>query len=158
MHKKTPRADNPFRYFSLDDVSKARQELNLSDEQVAKLKQMHHEFRLAQVDRKAEIEKAQIHLNRLRMDRTVSENEVMDAIDDLAQSRAEQSKAQYRFRIQMRAALTPEQLEKWDGLMKEHRQEMRHDFRKRWPGGLGLFNDDDDDWDDADDDEESDDD
>lgn len=150
MHKKMQH-ENPFRFFSWDDIKENREKLNLSDEQSAELRQLHHEFRLAQVDRRAAIEKAQIRLNALKMDRSADENEVMTAIDNLAMAKAEQEKAGYRFHMQLRSVLRDDQLEKWHEMMQDHRKDFRHHFRGMSMGRSGWFGQfDDDDWDEDD--------
>ena len=150
MHNKMHQG-NPFGHPSFKDITRAREELNLSDDQVGKLKKLGHEFRLAQVDRRASIEKAQIELNSLKMDRSTSEKSVMAAIDKVAMAKAEMEKAQYRFHNQMRAVLSDDQLEKWDNMKMERHQGMRQKMHGMGMGQSGWFGQsDDDEWGDDD--------
>ncbi len=115
----------PFLHNSWNDVLEKRKELNLSDEQIDKIKQMTFEFRTAQVDRRAAVEKMRIELGRLELGKTAVEESVVQAIDNLALAKAEMHKARYRFRIQMRAIFTDKQLEQLKEIRREHRNMMR---------------------------------
>ena len=148
VHKKMHRSESPFRNLSLDDVTRAREELKLSDEQIEELKQLRYDFQLAQVDRWAAIEKAQIELSRLKADRSAPEESILNAIDNLSQVRAELEKARYHFHNQLRSILSEDQLEKWERINKEHRGDFHRQFRGIRSGGFGDFDDDDNDADD----------
>lgn len=117
MHKQ------PYLGNSWDDILDNRKKLNLSDEQVEKIKNMKFEFSTGQVDRRADIAKAKIELRRLKADENASRESVMEAIDNLAIAKAELEKARYSYRMDYRSILTDEQFEK----MKEFRKVRRND-------------------------------
>jgi Spy/CpxP family protein refolding chaperone len=125
--KKQAMQHRPYLGNSWDDILENRKELNLTDEQRDKIRQLSFEFKKAQVDRRANVERARLELNQLRTDESASNEAVMVAIDNLAQARAEIEKARYSFRKDIQAVLTKEQLDK----MKE--------FRKKRPGEWGFF-------------------
>jgi Spy/CpxP family protein refolding chaperone len=106
-------------------------EINLSDDQQAKLEQMIVEFRLEGIDLKASIEKAQVELQALKRDDAV-ESDVMRAIDDVARLKAEMHKMQYRHHQQAKAVLTDDQIDQLKQLRKERFKEGRK-FREK-PG------------------------
>lgn len=115
------RTENPFRYKSLDRIYDKRNQLNLTAEQVEKIKNLIYEFRTSQVERKADIEKARINLRHLKSDKSAPVQSIMDAIDKLSQSQAEAEKARYRFQIDIHSNLTEEQLKKLEKLRKTRR-------------------------------------
>jgi Spy/CpxP family protein refolding chaperone len=126
IERKHPGAKAPFMHNSWSDVLEKRKQLNLSDEQIEKIKQMTYEFRSAQVDRRAVVDKARIELGHLKSDKSAVEEAVMQAIDNLAQAQAEIHKARYRFRTEMRTVFTDKQLEQLKELRQERRAKMRH--------------------------------
>ena len=115
------RSANPFRLKSLDRIYDKRNQLNLTDEQVEKIKNLIYEFRTAQSDRKAEIEKARIKLQHLKTGKSASMESVMEAIDQLHQMEAEAEKGRYRFQAGVRSILTEDQLKKLEKLRKSRR-------------------------------------
>ncbi len=110
--------NNPFLFNSYDRILRNREELGLTEEQSEKLKQMTFEFRTAQVERRANVEKARIVVGHLKQSKSAPEQEVMNAIDNLASARAELEKSRYHFRVQVRSVLTPKQLEKLENMIK----------------------------------------
>lgn len=148
VQKKMQHSEMPFGHPSLSDVTRAREELKLSDEQVAKLKSIHYDFRMAQVDRRAEISKARIELGRLKMDQSSSEQAVLKAIDNLSRAQAEVEKAQYKYTKSLQSVLSEEQLKKWQEFRKDNRHEMRGNMNQRGPRSFGQWKNGDDDWDD----------
>ena len=63
--------------------------LELTDQQKAQLQKMQEEFQLQRVDAKAKIDKAQIQLRSLMRQDKAQEKDVLGAIDELAQLRAD---------------------------------------------------------------------
>lgn len=110
--------NNPFLFNSYDRILRNREELGLTEEQSEKLQQMTFEFRTAQVERRANVEKARIVVGHLKRSKSAPEQDVMKAIDNLAMARAELDKSRYHFRVQVRSILTPKQLEKLEGKIK----------------------------------------
>jgi Spy/CpxP family protein refolding chaperone len=125
IERKHPGAKAPFLHNSWSDVLEKRKQLNLSDEQIEKIKQLTHEFRTTQVDRRAIVEKARIQLGHLKSEKSAGEETVMQAIDNLAQAQAEMHKARYRFRTQMLSVFTERQLQQLKELRQERRAKMR---------------------------------
>lgn len=106
-------------------------ELGLSEQQRNQLKKMQVDFRMQMIDRDAEVEKAELRLRTMMMDKNAVEAEVDRAIDDVARVRAEVQKLQYGHRKQMRGVLTDEQFEK----LQKMREERRED---RMEQGMGM--------------------
>ncbi len=115
----------PFLHNSWKDVLEKRKELNLSDEQINKIKQMTFDFQTAQVDRRAVVQKARIELKRLKTDKAAIEESVMQAFDKLALAQAEVHKASFLLRNQMHSVLTDKQLEHLKEIWQERRSKMR---------------------------------
>jgi len=97
-------------------------EINLTDDQQAKLEQMMIEFKLQSIDLKADIEKAQVKLRVLKRD-DAAEADVMRAIDDMARMKAEMHKMQYKHHQQAKAVLTDNQTDQLKQLRKERFKE-----------------------------------
>jgi len=95
--------------------------IDLTDQQRDRLKEMQTEFQMSQIDRKAELEKAQVRLRTLRYDQDAAEGDVFRAIDEMSRLRADMQKMRYQHRQQIKAVLTDEQVEK----LKELRQARR---------------------------------
>jgi len=87
-------------------------EIGLTEQQRDQLKTMQLEFRTQQIDREAELEKAQVQLRVLTADKNAAEAEVLRKIDDVSRLRSEMHKMRYTHRKQIRAVLTDEQVEK----------------------------------------------
>jgi len=94
-------------------------EIGLTDEQRDQLKTMRLEFRMQQIDREAELEKAQVQLRALMADKDAAEAEVLRKIDDVARLRGEMQKMRYSHRKQMHGVLTDDQVEKLQQLRQE---------------------------------------
>lgn len=122
--------NSPFLFNAFDRVLENREELGLTDEQIEKLKQMTFEFRTAQVERRANVEKARIVVEHLKGSKMASEQSVMEAIDNLAQARAELEKSRYHFRVQVRSILTAKQLDKLESLIKSRTQEIKEEWHE----------------------------
>jgi Spy/CpxP family protein refolding chaperone len=102
-------------------------EIGLTEQQREQLKKMQLEFRTQQIDREAELEKAEVQLRALMTDKNAAEAEVLRKIDDVSRLKGEMQKMRYTHRKQMRGVLTDEQVEKL--------QQMRKD---RWEQGHGM--------------------
>jgi Spy/CpxP family protein refolding chaperone len=117
-------------------------DIGLTEDQQEQLKQLVFEFRTAQIDRKAELEKARLRLRTLKMDEDASVDEVNRAIDEVAALRAVGQKARYAHRKQVHEILTDEQIEKIKELRRERREERREGrpgFRGHGRRGTGGF-------------------
>lgn len=113
-------------------------ELELTEDQIAKIEKMQTDFRLQMVDARAELQKARIEMQSLKRD-DASESTVFAAIDQLSGKQAEIKKMAYSHRLQVQATLTAEQLDEL--------KDLRLERGKR--GGRGQWFDNDDDDDDA---------
>ncbi len=108
------------------------EELGLTDQQVSALEDMRSEFQLAQVDRKAELKKAEIKLKDLMRDEA-PQSQILSQMDKIGVMKTEMKKVQYQHREAVKNVLTAEQQEK----MKDFRK----DFGKRSRGnGSGPGN------------------
>lgn len=124
-------------------------EIGLTDDQENKLKKMTVAFQTLMVDLQGAVKKAQIKKRALMRDRA-DEKDVASAIDDVSRLRADLQKARYGHHQEIRAVLTPEQLDKLDDLckirkgagMKGHPGMKGHRGKMGW--GQSWFFDDDD--------------
>jgi len=101
----------------------AADEIGLTDEQEDQLEQLQVDFKMEQIDRKAEMQKARVQLRTLMRDDNAVERDVFRMIDDLSRMKADMQKMRYTHRLQIHSILTEEQIEK----MKELRRERRGD-------------------------------
>ena len=93
--------------------------IGLTDQQRDQFKQMKFDFQMQQIDRRAELKKAQLQLRTLMHDTDAVERDVMRMIDDVSQLKAEMQKMRYSHRQQIHGILTDEQVAK----LKELRQD-----------------------------------
>jgi len=114
-------------------------ELGLNEQQRDQLKQMQVDFRMQMIDREAEVEKAELRLRTMMMDKNAVEAEVGRAIDDVARFRADMQKLRYGHRKQMRGVLTDEQFEKLQKMREDHREQKMDQGMGMGPGhGMGM--------------------
>lgn len=100
---------------------KNAEKLDLSDSQKDQLENLKFEFQMARIDQEAAIKKSQARLMRLKRDDTAPKAEVMEAIDLAAGAKAEMQKMRYSHRLEIKASLTKEQLEKLKELRLQER-------------------------------------
>jgi len=124
-------------------------DLALTAEQKSELKKLRYEFKKSQIDRQADVKKANLELKYLKRDEAGSKEAVLGAIDDLAQAKAELEKLQYLHRQSIRSVFTEKQLIELKELKSKRSHEMRimqrqgvrHNKMKRrhMPGGhMGI--------------------
>ena len=111
--------------------------LELTDKQIEKIKEMKYNFNLERIDREAEIEKAQLKLNKMMRDEA-SESTIFAAIDENSSLRAEMRKMQYKHHEDIKNLLTDEQKEKIkelhkDSFVKKIRKDGMRKFGKGHP-------------------------
>lgn len=106
---------------------RAADEIGLSDEQVAKLKEMRIDFKMAAIERRAEVEKASVQLKFLMADPESSEREVHAAIERVAGLKAEMHKMKFSAHRNVTSLLTESQRDK----IEARRKEMRSDKIER---------------------------
>jgi Spy/CpxP family protein refolding chaperone len=104
-------------------------EINLTDQQREQLEGMMDEFKLEHVDRKAELQKAQIKLKALMRDEA-DEGQVNAAIDEVSRLKAQMQKTRYANHQKAKSVLSADQVDK----LKELRKDARCGKRQR-PGG-----------------------
>lgn len=108
---------------------------NLTEEQEERLEKMRVTFELEKVDLQAALQKAKILFRSLARDHNASEQDVMQAIDDLAKCEADLRKMRYRHLKQSHSVLSDDQRK---GLKAFHKQRMREKvkaFRLAKQGG-----------------------
>lgn len=96
-------------------------ELELTDEQRDRIADMMTEFRMEQIDRRADLQKARLQLRVLKMDDDASEGDVLQQIDKVSQLEATMEKARYQHHEAVMNVLTAEQQDKMDELRKTRR-------------------------------------
>lgn len=99
-------------------------DLGLSEKQVSDLERLRSEFQLAQVDRKASMEKARIRMRDLMQDDGASESTVFSQIDEISRLQAEAKKVHYSHMKAVKAVLSDEQIEKLKSFREDRREEM----------------------------------
>lgn len=100
-------------------------EIELTDEQQSQLEDLRVNFRKEGIDKRAELEKAQVDLQTLKRDDDAAESAVLRQIDVVSGLRADLQKMRYSHHQEMKAVLTAQQLDKLDNLRKERRSECR---------------------------------
>jgi len=110
-------------------------EIGLSEEQKSKIDDITTNHRKDMVTKKAEIEIAQIDLNKLMREENPDMNLVKDQIQKLASLKANMEFAQFKTRIDAKKVLTQEQQDKIKELMKERRDQMNERAKGRSDAG-----------------------
>jgi Spy/CpxP family protein refolding chaperone len=111
-------------------------EIGLDDNQKAKLDKLAQEHGTARIEKKAELEKAQLKLRHMRMN-DAPENEVLAMMDMIGALKTEIRKMGYSHRQALKKVLTDEQL----GKIKELRGEWRKSNRPFGGEGSGSGKD-----------------
>lgn len=97
--------------------------LKLTDDQRKAMDQILLDHRKVLIDKRADVEKAEVDLEPLMQDDQPDEAKVLSQIDKLAQARAELEKANARFLLAIRAKLTPDQ---WKELRAARAERIQH--------------------------------
>lgn len=97
--------------------------LKLTEDQRKAMDQILLDHRKLLIDKRADVEKAEVDLEPLMQDDQPNESQVLAQIDKLAQARAELEKANARFLLAIRAKLTPDQ---WKELKAARAERMQH--------------------------------
>ena len=116
----------------------AADDIKLTDEQKARMEKILVDFQLAKVDQRAKVKKAGIRLRTLKRDKSVNENEVMAAIDEVARMKADLHKMRYRHQRGIHNLLTDEQIDKLKELRKERMKKFKGPHGGMGPGGPGM--------------------
>ncbi|HWR83700.1 MAG TPA: Spy/CpxP family protein refolding chaperone [Candidatus Deferrimicrobium sp.] len=103
----------------LQGILSVADEINLTADQKTKLQRMMMDFRMAGIDQRAQVEKAEIRLHALMMDDNAAEGDVLAAMDDVSRFQAEMHKMRYRHHRAAREVLTSAQIEKLKKLHQE---------------------------------------
>lgn len=111
--------------------------LELTDAQKAQFEKLRTDFQLSQVDRRADLEKAQIRLRELMRNDKSAEADVLKGIDEAARIRTEMAKSRFSHMRQMHSVLTEKQLETLKTLRRD-RMQSRMDGRPGCALGAGV--------------------
>ena len=112
-------------------------DLALTEKQKSELENLRYEFKKTQIDQQAEVKKAGLELRHLKRDKSSDKEAVMNAIDDVANAKAEMQKLQYSHKMDMRSVFTEEQLEELEELKSSRQKKMLK--RKHKSGGqMGI--------------------
>jgi periplasmic protein CpxP/Spy len=105
--------------------------LKLTDDQRKAMDQILLDHRKTLIDKRADVEKAELDLEPLMQDDQPNESNVLAQIDKVAQARAELEKANARFLLAIRGKLTSDQ---WKELKAARAERMQHrTWRDRVP-------------------------
>ncbi|SYZ74291.1 exported hypothetical protein [Candidatus Zixiibacteriota bacterium] len=99
--------------------------LGLDDKQKDQIMKLQEDHRLAMIDKRAELEKAQVKL-RSMMTNNAPDKDILAAMDKIGLMKTDIQKARFEHMRQVKAVLTPEQLKKW--------QEMKPGMKFDGPG------------------------
>lgn len=111
----------------LQRILEMADKLELTDAQRAKLREMHETFQLERIDRRANLQKAEVKLQGLMRDDKTAVAEINKAIDEVSVLKADLAKMQFRHRAEMKSVLTDKQQQ----MLKDTRLERRKEVRVR---------------------------
>lgn len=120
-------AQAPRAYFAWWDSPLVR-DLNLSPAQQRQIRQTVREYRGKLVDIRAAMEKAELDVEEAFDENTLDQRRAGDAIDRLANSRAELTRELSQMFLRLRMVLTPEQ---WQELQKRAPRRLQNGARPR---------------------------
>ncbi len=104
------------------NIEALKKQLNLTDEQTAKIKTLHTDHKKEMLIQKEALAPQKIKLQRLMMEDAVNLEEVKSLIMDMSKIHGEMHFAMIKHRLEVEKVLTPEQREK---LKKMHRGPMK---------------------------------
>lgn len=116
------------------------EKIGLTDQQIEQLKTMQEAHRLDMIDARASLEKAEVRVQSLMRDENAKDQEVLRAIDEVSQARAQIAKKRYLNREECMSLLTAEQQNKLKEL-REDRQDNRREMRMERQGQRRNFRD-----------------
>jgi Spy/CpxP family protein refolding chaperone len=118
------------------DVARMQAELGLSEDQVGQLQKMRSDDRSQAIRRQADLRIAQGELSDLIRAAVVDENAINAKVKQVTDLEAAATRARVNHRLALRQVLTPEQLQKMESSMREHRRDGGPGHR-RGPRGSG---------------------
>ena len=102
-------------------------ELNLTDKQVEKIKNLHHDFEKKQIKIDADIKIAELDFRKMMME-DASQKDLNKQADMIANKMAEKRKLHINMQFKMKSNLSAEQWESWKKQM--HERKMREQKQK----------------------------
>ncbi len=102
-----------------------REELELSDEQLIRIKELHFDTRVTEIEKRAIVELAELELTREMDQDAPDETKAMRLFDDVHEARGELEKVHLKNRLRMKGILTKEQQVTLGRLLREKREERR---------------------------------
>ncbi|MEO6966161.1 MAG: periplasmic heavy metal sensor [Acidobacteriaceae bacterium] len=125
------------RHFMLANLVKNpsfRERVGITAEQAQKIETQTFNFRKAMIDNRATLEVKRLELGQLLSAETPNRSAIDQKLQEISSARLTQSKAMIDFRLDMRAALTPEQRQKMQQMRRDFRH---HGFGPQGPGAPG---------------------
>ncbi len=125
------------RHFMLANLVKSssfRERVGITAEQAQKIETQTFNFRKAMIDNRATLEVKRLELGQLLSAETPNRSAIDQKLQEISAARLTQSKAMIDFRLDMRAALTPEQRQKMQQMRRDFRH---HGFGPQGPGAPG---------------------
>ncbi|MCG8606606.1 Spy/CpxP family protein refolding chaperone [bacterium] len=119
---------------SLGNIERFSEELGLSDEQVASIKEARFATQKQGIELRSKIKIAQLELKELMQQESVDENEVKRQVEKVGDLRTNQMQNRVQSQLKVRAILTAEQRSKLQTLRKERMQKR---FEQNAPPGRG---------------------
>lgn len=121
-----------FESYGIRELLAHADQLELTDQQRQKLEEISVSYQMQRVDKFAEYKKAQIRLRQLvRNNKDASRNEVLAQMDRVTTLRGELIKARYLHREEVRAVLTPAQLNQIKEIRRQYLEQRRERVQKR---------------------------
>ena len=113
------------------------EKLDITEEQVERLKAAVYETRKEAISLRAEVELARLELHSLMAESSADESPIMAAVDAVGRARTALQKAQVSSRLRVRAILGEETVEKLRAELRERARRHREAQRQRQPGMRG---------------------
>lgn len=114
-------------------------DLNLTEDQQRQIRETVREFRPKLIDLRASTEKAEVEVEDAFNDESFDQKRASDAVERLANARADLIRTVSQLSLRMRGVLTPDQWKQLRARQQQHMQDRREQMRRgpgrRAPGG-----------------------
>lgn len=115
----------------LDFLRENQEELALSETQIKEIEDIHWSARAEEIEKRAQLERAELEFQKIMERDEPVENEVMNAFERVAKARMELEKIAIKRRLDMKRILSDDQERELRRIMEDRRPQLRRKPRHR---------------------------
>ena|GEM_PF-2618768 len=124
-----PTSAHPLR--GLDFLRENQDELSITDEQFDEIEEIHYSARSDEIEKRAQLERAELEFQKIMEYDNPAEHDVMKAFERVATARMELEKISILRRLNVKQVLSDEQERELQRLMRDRKPRMHHEPRQR---------------------------